>query len=204
MVEYLKEMDRLEDQGEISERDHQLLRSDPWALESLVHLTSGDENAVGSETVLETLKRVQDEIREEDSRKLAEEERAHEETRSAGEAAIEALRQERAQSQRVRSKLYWRCERHANYLAGALVAVVGGTLVTLGAVAAIGLRAEASPVSWIVVVSVLVVVSGGVVNQLAGVPYAGFFSWFRDRCRRWLFRRRSDRPGIDLSDFEVG
>ena len=204
LVEYLKEMEKLEEQGGITERDHQLLRSDPSAIESLVHLTSGDERAVGPQIVRETLLRVHEEIRGEESQKLTEEERAHRETRRAEEATREALREERARSQRVSEALYWRCDSHASYLAGSAAVGVAGTLGTAGVISVVGLRSDPSPLPWLVLGSVAVTVGGAVVNQMFGVPFTPLLGRFRERCCAWLFRRRAAKLDIDLTDFEVG
>ena len=61
----MKEIDRLESQGTITERDHQLLRSSPRAYEELMHLTLGEDAALTTETVTQMLERVTNEIKKE-------------------------------------------------------------------------------------------------------------------------------------------
>lgn len=87
LEKYLREIERLEDQGRISERDHQVLRSDPRALDSLVHLTGGDAAFLGRETIEETLRHLHEKIREEVVQELTEEKRAHDMTKSAFEVS---------------------------------------------------------------------------------------------------------------------
>ena len=55
---YLSEIDKLTEQGKITARDHQLLRSSWLASEELVNLTLGEEDALTEQTITETLKRV--------------------------------------------------------------------------------------------------------------------------------------------------
>ena len=95
LEKYLREIDRLELQGRISERDHQVLRSDPRALDSLVHLTGGDDTFVREETVQETLRRLHEEIRGGAAKELSEERDAHKRTRRA----FELSEKEREQTQ---------------------------------------------------------------------------------------------------------
>ena len=61
------EIDLLEVEGTITERDHQLLRSCPLVYSKGLHLTLGEDDALTSETVTETQERVSNEIRKEES-----------------------------------------------------------------------------------------------------------------------------------------
>src|SRR3546814_19838566 len=63
---YLGEIDKLEKQGTISERDHQLLRSSDLAQKELMNLTLGEEVALTEQTVTETRTRVTREARKSD------------------------------------------------------------------------------------------------------------------------------------------
>ena len=83
LKKYLKEIDRLEGQGTISERDHQLLRSSPSVHSELMHLTLGEDAALTEETVTEALERVSNEIKKEESEKFAAEKEAHQRTQDA-------------------------------------------------------------------------------------------------------------------------
>ena len=53
MDKYLKEVEKLEAQGEISARDHQVLRSSQLAHAELMNLTLGEEGALTEQTVSE-------------------------------------------------------------------------------------------------------------------------------------------------------
>ena len=61
--QYLNEIEKLESEGRISERDLQLLRSSPLVPTELMHLTLGNDELLGEETVTQILKRVSDEIK---------------------------------------------------------------------------------------------------------------------------------------------
>lgn len=82
---YLSEIERLEGQGVISERDHQLLRSSPMVSNELMNLTLGDDELLSEETVTEILERVTGEIIREESDRADQLER----DRSAARQALE-------------------------------------------------------------------------------------------------------------------
>ncbi len=77
---YLSEIEKLEKQGKITARDHQLLRSSQLAQAELMNLTLGEEDALTEQTITETLKRVTEEIKKEESNKYRMERAAHQET----------------------------------------------------------------------------------------------------------------------------
>ena len=64
---YLSEIEKLENEGVISERDHQLLRSSPMVSKELMNLTLGSDELLTEETVTEILERVTDEIKKEEA-----------------------------------------------------------------------------------------------------------------------------------------
>ncbi len=125
---YLDETERLKKQGKITERDHQLLRSSIYVDQELMDLTMGDEEALRKETITETLKRVTNEIKKEESGKLTEEQRRHKETQKK-------LDEERKTVQNTKNRLYWRCNNKAKYLSwGITIAIIilQATLVFIG------------------------------------------------------------------------
>ena len=64
---YLSEIEKLEEQGAILERDLQLLRSSPLVSNELMNLTLGDDELLTEDTVTEILERVTDEIKREEA-----------------------------------------------------------------------------------------------------------------------------------------
>lgn len=77
---YMKEIDRLQNSGEITERDHQLLRSSPLVYDQLTDLTLGDGSELTGETIKTTLERVTREIKGEQREQIAQEQAAHQRT----------------------------------------------------------------------------------------------------------------------------
>ena len=104
---YLKEIERLEKEGKITAKDHQLLRSKP-ADDELMNLTHGDESSLTEETVTETLKRITSDIKKEESEKLKAEKKAHKKTQ-------ENLDKLQKQNENIIKKLYWDCDKKAKY-----------------------------------------------------------------------------------------
>ncbi len=189
---YLAEIDRLEQQGDISPRDHQLLRSSPMAYDELVALTLGDETTLTEETVKETLDRISREIKEEESGMLVAEQSAHRITQ-------EKLKESLQFNRDVRERIYWQCHRRAalwanvaavligvlligDLVAGFMVWIFNGTYIAL---------AVASPIA--IVAGILTLVS-----RWFGISVMEF----RRRVREWLFDRfrkqQSNTTGIEL------
>ena len=133
---FLKEIDKLCASGEVTERQHRLLRSSPSTYTELVDLTLGDESALTHESILEALERVTEEIVGEQSEALSSERMAHEETRRRLDVADSALH-------RLRDKMYWRCVRRAR-LATAVALGLAGTVVGFG-----GLVQSAAVGHWV-------------------------------------------------------
>lgn len=70
---YMKEIERLEERGEITERDHQLLRSSPRVYDELTDLTLGDDSELTDETIMKTLEHVISDIKREERQQLVRE-----------------------------------------------------------------------------------------------------------------------------------
>ena len=104
---FLTEIENLEKNNQITERDHQLLRSHLPVEKELMDHTMGDEKALSEETITETLQRVKSEIKQEESEKLTKEQEQHKMTRRK-------LTEERQEKQKIKEKLHWRCAKKAN------------------------------------------------------------------------------------------
>ncbi len=102
----LNEIERLEKEGKITAKDHQLLRS-KLANDELMNLTHGDVSALDKETVTETLTRITREIKKEEFEKLKAEQKAHETTQKR----LDKLQK---QNDDIKNKLYWSCKKKAN------------------------------------------------------------------------------------------
>ncbi len=187
---YLAEIEKLQERGNITERDHQLLRSSDLAQRELMNLTLGEEDALTDQTVTETLDRVTTEIKKEASDELTAEQTAHRATQAN-------LGVERAEKKRVQERLYWRCHRKAIWCAR-VVSIILGALILVGLGAGVGLTTASPVIGWILVAGtgVLLLVTlgsllvGTTVADLQGSVQAWFLTWF--------LRRESASTGLDL------
>ena len=102
----LAEADRLQSEGRISAADHQLLRSSYAVQEDLVKLTLGDDAALTAEGITKTLRRVTDEIRQEEMRKRLHSERERDDIRKR-------LESQAADVEDIRKRVYARYDRQA-------------------------------------------------------------------------------------------
>lgn len=103
---FLAQIELLKEQGNITERDHQFLRSNYFLDDELMTLTLGEENALTAESIYEMSKRLTEEIRKEESQLLKHEKDSHLQTR----AKFETLKNER---ESLREKTYWGCRKKA-------------------------------------------------------------------------------------------
>ncbi len=193
LSKYLAEIDKLERQGKITARDHQLLRSSTLAQDELMRLTLGDEAALTEETVIETLQRVSSEIKKDESEKLTAEQEAHRKTR-------EELASERTEKKKVQERVYWRCRRRAKscswFVSGFIV-----ILVVAGFAAGLGLRSSDPILGWMLTVGsgVLLLLSLG--NLIFGTTVKVLQQGVQDRCLTWFIKREGAAMGFDLSNF---
>lgn len=96
----LEEADKLQANGEISPRDHQLLRSSQHVQDELMKLTLGSEESLTRESITKTVQRVTDEIRQEDAVRLK--------SISEANAVLERqLAEQTAQVKTIIEKIYW-------------------------------------------------------------------------------------------------
>ena len=94
---FMTEIDRLERRGSISARELQLLRSSPLVISELMLLTLGEDAALTGETIIQTLDRVSEEIRKEETAKTAREEEAQRLTRDSRSTKVAQNRQNSGQ-----------------------------------------------------------------------------------------------------------
>jgi hypothetical protein len=105
--------EKLEAKGEISTRDHQLLRSSHHVQSELMKLTLGEDKALTSESITATLSRVSEEIRREESERLNRSEAARLETEQRLAEQIAETEAQVARTDAIKQAIYWRCERKA-------------------------------------------------------------------------------------------
>ena len=187
---YLEEIEKLEQQGIITERDHQLLRSSEVAQRELMNLTLGEEDALTAHTVTETLTRVTAEIKKEENEKYQEEKASHLQTQ-------QDLAAERKEKQSVQRRLYWRCHCKATGCAW-VVSIILGALIVIGLAAGIGLTTSNQVIGWVLAsgMGALILVTLG--NLFLGTTVRGLYRWVHARCLTWFLRREAASLGLDL------
>ena len=191
---YLSEIDKLEKQGEITARDHQLLRSSQLAQTELMNLTLGEEDALTEQTVTETLRRVTEEIKKEESNKYRMEREAHQKTQKQ-------LAEQRKIKERVQERLYWRCWWRATVCAWCASTIIG-VLLTGGLAAGVGLRSNDSIVGWLLVAAsgVLILLTLG--NLILGTSVRHLHKGLQTRCLAWFISRKAAEIGLDLTELQ--
>ena len=123
---WLEEVDRLGEKGEISERDHQLLRSSPHVYPELMRLTLGRKKELSSAAVTGTLSHVVAQIRGEDAERLRSE-------INAREQAERELRNAKDWERFIKARIEGRCRRKARLWAR-VVSLLAGAVVMVGTV----------------------------------------------------------------------
>ena len=191
---FLAEINKLEEQGKITERDHQLLRSSTLAQEEMMSLTLGEETALTEETVTETLRRVSEEIKKEETEKLTVEQAAHRKTR-------EELVSERQKRMLIQQKIFWRCRRKAKILA-VTITVLLTVFIVLGLIAGVGFSSENPLLGWSLIIGLGAVTFLTLLNLLAGTTVKNLHQKIEDRCLTWFMKREARAIVLDLRDFQ--
>ena len=198
---YLREIDRLEKLGTISVRDHQLLRSSPAAFSEVMHLTLGDGASLTEETVKETLERVSDEIKRDESEKLSAEQEAHQKTQYA-------LNSQQTRNREILRAVYWRSRKKARMFAwgvSTVFTVLLATALIFGLRPLPGLVTLPIPdvASWIVMASLVMLTLATLARFVGGYTIKDFHLWVEGRLLTWLLKREAKLLGIDLNELHV-
>lgn len=187
---FMTEIEKLEKQGKITPRDHQLLRSSSVAQEELVRLTLGDESALTEETVTETLRRVTNEIKKEEDQKLTAEQVAHAKT-------LSDLQKEREEKQRIQERLYWRCRQRAKRYSWAVAITVGVVLIA-GIVAGFVVTPKNAILGRVLAGLFAVATIAGVVDLLVDFSVRQMREKLERRLLAWLVKREAAATGLSL------
>jgi hypothetical protein len=185
---YMNEIDKLEKDGKISARDHQLLRSQ-LAQDELMNLTLGEEDALTEQTITETLRRVTEEIAREENDKYRAEKAKHEET-------LAELKAEREKLIRAQEQLYWRCKRRARVYA-LVVSIFIVALLLFGLVGGAGLRSTNQILGWGLTVAAGFVILFSFGSMVFGTTVKRFHEKLETRISTWLIRRKMAELGLD-------
>jgi len=189
----LREVDKLQAQGKLTTRDHQLLRSSSIAYDELVKLTLGDDAALTEETVGETLRRVSEQIKAEETGKLREEQEAHRLTTERLDAAISA-------NDSLQRRVYWQCSRNARFAAWGMTGVVIA-IVVVGIAAGLGLRGSSPTVGYVLFGASLILALAGLANLVVGTTVRDVHRWIFQRSLTYLLRRESKATGVQFGVF---
>ena len=192
LEKYLGEIDKLEKQGKITARDHQLLRSSQLAQTELMNLTLGEEDALTEQTVTETLRRVTEEIKKEESNKYRMEQAAHQETRKQ-------LAEQRTIKKDVQERLYWRCRRRATVCAWCASIIIVGLLIG-GLTAGVGVRPNDPIAGWLLMATSGVLISLTLGNLIFGTTVRRLHEGVQARCLAWCISRKAAETGFDFTE----
>ena len=192
---FMTEIERLETQGKITERDHQLLRSSPLVYDELGRLTLGEVASLTEETVKQIYERVSNEIRTEGANRLAEEQGGHQET-------LNALDTQLVHNQTIMSNLYWRCHSRAKILAWVPSVVIGIALL-LGLSFGWGLDSANRILTWSLIGGYAVLTVLTLTNLVFGTSVRRLHEWVHNQCLTWLLNREAKAIGISSDEFNT-
>lgn len=190
LEKYLKEIDKLEQQGKITERDHQLLRSSPLAQDELMNLTLGEEEALNEQTITETLERVTAEIKKEESEKYKAEQSSHKET-------LEQLASVKKEYCRIQESLRRDCRRNA-FICSWCASIIISVLLACGLVAGFGIKTNNPIVGWLLMIASSVLLLLTLSNLIFGTTVKNLHKKLQACCLAWFIRRKTAKIGIKL------
>ena len=188
---FLSEVEKLQKNNRITERDHQLLRSTSLANEELMKLTLGDDSALTEETVIQTLGRVTAEIKREEATKTADEVQAHQGTK-------QELNAESEKRNRLQERLYWKCDKSARRITRGIGAFIV-LLLVIGLLEGVGLRSTNRLGGWILMVGSAACLLFSIASFLIGATVKSL----QDKVHGYLLRnfitKESKATGVALS-----
>ena len=178
MNKILHEIDKLNEEGKFTENEHQLLRSSPLTYAELTYLTLGDEAALNEEIITETLRRISDKIKEDESEKTIAEKKEHQKTKLELEAQT-------AQKEKIKQRLYWRCDRKSKYWTFFITAIITSLIIVLAFISVIysfGIQPINNSTDWVFKIGILVFTLIGISICICGWTVKGM----HHRMRKWF------------------
>lgn len=188
---YMREIDRLEYKGDISVQDHQLLRSSPHVIQEIMHLTLGDDTILTSETVTDTLERVYSVIKRQESKKLVTEQEAHLHTKNELSRVL-------AHNRELIKGIYWKCEKHAKY-----IAVGCSVLYALLLVSGVGFGFRLIPESVFPEGAVVLIVIATLFHIIFGTTVRNAYFWFKNGVLTKLLKKKANELKIKSDEFTL-
>ena len=209
---YLNEIEKLEERGAISERDHQLLRSSPLVSKELMNLTLGNDELVTEGTVTELLERVTDEIKKEESEKserlkrdnlttqqaLEEEAERSEKLERKSLTTQQALEDQIEQNNKIRTKLYWQCQKQAKKWARGISLALAAIFITIITVSSLGFPGLPTEARW-TITGVMTVLTGA--NLIYGLTVKWVYQRIEESLRSRFVKGQAKSLGVDLGEY---
>lgn len=118
----INEAEKLKENGVITPRDHQLVRGHHSVLLELHKLTLGDDSALSETSFLQTIERVENEIKQEETAKLN---AAYNENKELHERYIKEINEK----EEIKKNLYWRIEKKVKLEAYIVSTLLAGVLI---------------------------------------------------------------------------
>ena len=187
---FLTEIDKLNENGKISSRDHQILRSSPQVDNELMNLTLGEEAALNEETITITLERISSEIKREESELLDKAKADHRETQ-------DQLSELTDKHQQIEDSLFQECDRWASRMAWGLTTVI--CVILFGSfLTGLGIHPTEPLLGKLLTLASVVFVLITVGNILFGTTVKSIHSNFKQTIRHWLLRRAAKVTGVNF------
>lgn len=188
----LAEADKLEKQGKISERSHQMLRSNHSIQEDLLSHTLGEDDALTERSITTVLQRAENEIKKEETAKLLQ--------AQAERALTESdLQCERVKMQEIERRLYWDCDKRARRLSN-IPAVILALIVVAGLLFGT-LTFPQNSILGMISISISLIFGGlTACNLIWGTSVRKLKYKIYLKVRVSLLRKESKRLGLDLEE----
>ena len=151
-----------------------------------------EEDALTEQTVTETLKRVTEEIKKEESNKYRLEQAAHQETQ-------EELAKQRTIKTRIQERLYWRCQRQAVACAWCASTIIVVLLIG-GLATGVGLRSDNPIVGWLLAAAFGVLIFLTLSNLIFGTSVRQLHDRMQARCLAWFIGRKASEISLHLTE----
>lgn len=208
LEKFLKEVDKLQDEGKISEHKHQLARITPEIEEELMQFTLGQDSALTEETILHKIDRVHKDIKKEEIEKLTQEQEAHRKTRrelhsklmKESEKFSKEQEAHKETKQEIAKKLYWECNSKAKTFSniwsyGPLTIII--TITIIGILVESGFRLPDS-LSWTIIYKNIVLTSLAIASSAYGITINKVKAWIKKRRLNHLLDRQSKITDLDF------
>lgn len=182
----LNEIDKMEKEGSISIRDHQLLRSSVQVQDELMRLTLGNEDSLSNEVFQEALSRVTSEIKSEEVAK-------HQVTKSILQDILEKNR-------KLQEHIYWGCVRKSNIWSYVFVAVLSVLLFCGAGYGILGIIFNWPYSLWLLIPSSLTLFIMTLSNLFFGATVKQLYFTFKDKLLFSCLRGKEKEIGLKLVD----